>query len=181
MAPVFEFNQCIGEGGGNSNACCNGLSTNCDLRMNEIMYAGVHNAMAAVQNGFNLGPNHDFELESALKRGYRALNLDICNCGGQYQFCHGFCGIGSRDPSEVLGNINAFLDDNPNEVVIIVFEVNDAADRVVDLDVFYELGIASVDGLEAKIYQHPVPSEPWPTLSDAIAGNSVSNGLLFFS
>ena len=71
--PAFVFDQC--------GDCCNGLSSNCELRLDEVMFAGVHNAMATRENGFTLGGNHDFELESALEAGYRALNMDVCNCG----------------------------------------------------------------------------------------------------
>ena len=48
---------------------CNGLITNCDLRFNELMFAGLHNAMATVEDGFLFGANHDLSLEKALEAG----------------------------------------------------------------------------------------------------------------
>ncbi len=38
-APVYEFMQCA-----DGAECCNGLTSNCDLRVNEMLYATVHNA-----------------------------------------------------------------------------------------------------------------------------------------
>ena len=72
-----------------SENCCNGLDGLCDLRANEIMYATLHNGMSTVDDGFFVGANHESPLEEALEAGYRGLNLDICNCGGELNFCHG--------------------------------------------------------------------------------------------
>ena len=153
---------------------CNGMITNCDLRFNELMFAGLHNAMATVEDGFLFGANHDLSLEKALESGYKALNLDICHCNGVYEFCHGICGFGARDPLQVFENLNMFLDSHPNDVILLVLEINNRADEDVDLDVFYERGIEPVDGLVSKIYEHPDAETEWPTLLDMIARNEVS-------
>ncbi len=82
----FQFMQCDDNDTGN---CCNGVGGLCDMRANEIMYATLHNGMSTVENGFFYGANHEFSLEGALEAGYRGLNLDICNCNGEINFCHG--------------------------------------------------------------------------------------------
>ena len=86
--PEYQFLQCGSNNTGQSN-CCNGLEGLCDLRVNEILYATLHNGMATFEDGFLFGPNHKYQLEGALEAGYRGLNLDICNCGGEIIFCHG--------------------------------------------------------------------------------------------
>jgi hypothetical protein len=78
----YQFIQCSNEG----QDCCNGLDTNCDLRANEILYATLHNAMATFEDGFIFGPNHEKKLEGAVEAGYRGVNLDLCNCGGELVF-----------------------------------------------------------------------------------------------
>jgi hypothetical protein len=80
--PTYPFMQC----GADSEDCCNGLDTICDLRADEILYATLHNAMATFEDGFLFGPNHRYKLEGAIQAGYRGLNLDICNCGGEHIF-----------------------------------------------------------------------------------------------
>ena len=92
--------------------------------------------------------------------------------GGEYQLCHGICNFGARDPFQVFQAINAFLDNNPNEVLMIVLEINSGVDQTVDLNVFYDGAIGNVEGLVNKIYLHPDAQTPWPTLSELIAANS---------
>ena len=67
-----------------------------------------------------------------------------------------------------------FLDSHPNDVILLVLEINNRADEDVDLDVFYGRGIEPVDGLVSKIYAHPDAETEWPTLLDMIASNEVS-------
>eukprot|EP00978_Attheya_sp_CCMP212_P041455 scaffold237949_cov54-Attheya_sp.AAC.10 len=98
IGPTYEFNTCNIDGGGR---CCNGLDNICDLRVNEIMLATVHNAMSHGQEKI-LGQvlNNNYRpLEDALEAGFRGLTLDLCICNGIFQFCHGTCS-GSRDAEE---------------------------------------------------------------------------------
>mmetsp|Transcript_17309 Transcript_17309/g.22914 ORF Transcript_17309/g.22914 Transcript_17309/m.22914 type:complete len:391 (-) Transcript_17309:253-1425(-) len=126
----YEFMQC--PEGANIGECCNGLESNCGLRVDEMMFATGHNLMSSQGGSTSLSStfNHIFPLEGsnetdqkgALDFGYRGINLDVCECGGQLKFCHNLC-INERDPAEVFSHINDFLDDNPSEVVIINFQI----------------------------------------------------------
>lgn len=164
--PDYQFFQCSP----NDENCCNGLNNTCDLRADEIMYAGLHNAMAARENGFLLGANHDLSMEKALESGYRAINIDFGMCSGKPQLYHGKCEIGTRDPIALLSNIVKFLDENPTETVIITVqftnvptETNPANIATVDDLVSV---VNSVEGLMDKLHAHPDLSEPWPTLRE---------------
>lgn len=152
--------------------CCNGLDNICDLRVDEIFYAGVHNAMSSVEDGFFYGSNQQFELEGALEAGYRGINLDVCNCNGDYQLCHGVCDFGARDPAQTFGSINSFLDANPTEIILIILEIDNSADETVDLDVLYNI-LSRVDGLVEKIYVHNDKTAPWPSLRTVVDRNTV--------
>mmetsp|Transcript_25592 Transcript_25592/g.59981 ORF Transcript_25592/g.59981 Transcript_25592/m.59981 type:complete len:399 (-) Transcript_25592:290-1486(-) len=154
----YEFTQCDTPG-----RCCNGLDGACDLRADEILYATLHNGMATLEGGFLLGPNHQKPLEGALEAGYRGINLDICNCGGQLIFCHGICGFGPRDILDVMRNVNEFLDRNPTETIVFIYQVDNDADQKVDLNAFYDR-LLLVDGLIEKLYVHDGPQKSWPTL-----------------
>jgi hypothetical protein len=159
---TYQFNQCSQDGSG---ACCNGLDSICDLRVDEILYATVHNAMATFEDGFLFGPNHQYKLEGALEAGYRGLNLDICNCGGEHIFCHGICTLGPRTVDDVMLGVNQFLDDNPTEVVVFIYQVNSNVDQEVNLQGFYDK-MTLVDGFVDKIYVHDGPNSTWPTLGE---------------
>lgn len=49
-------------------ACCNGLENNCRLRVNEMMWATVHNAMSSVEDGF-VAANNRRQLEVRTLKG----------------------------------------------------------------------------------------------------------------
>jgi hypothetical protein len=166
----FSFIQCEGE----TPNCCNGLDNICDLGVDEIFYAGVHNAMASVEDGFYYGANQQFELEGALEAGYRAINLDVCNCNGDYQLCHGVCDFGARDPAQTFGAINTFLEEHPTETIMIILEIDDDVDETVDLDELYKI-LSGVEGLVEKIYVHNDITAPWPSLRTVVDQNTVRN------
>ena len=86
----YEFIRCRRESiyGGKAD-CCNGLDSICDLRVNEVLFATLHNGMNEFSNGGYVTIHKEFELERALEAGYRAFKLDICNCAGEYKFCFG--------------------------------------------------------------------------------------------
>jgi hypothetical protein len=103
---------------------CNGLSNLCSVKVTDSYFAMVHNAMSAVENGFLIAANHiDDPIVEALDAGYRGLSLDICNCDGNLQLCHGDdivgCGVGRVDPLQAFTEINNWIDANPNNVIII--------------------------------------------------------------
>jgi hypothetical protein len=167
----YQFYQCQDE----SN-CCNGLDSICDLRANEIMYAGVHNAMAARDNGFWVQPNHQLSLERSLRSGYRAINIDMGKCDGELQLVHGVCAF-TRDPAEVFTNIVSFLETNPSEVILLNMQIdNDAGGAVVLLDDIYTV-MESVEGFTSLLYAHPDTNTEWPTLREL---TSSKKQILFF-
>ena len=61
--------------------CCNLAKSNCDLKVNEVTFAMVHNAMSSRENLF-AGYNNLKSMEGALVAGYRGLMLDSCICDG---------------------------------------------------------------------------------------------------
>jgi hypothetical protein len=87
---VPTFMQCPTNN--NNKQCCNGSTTNCALRVDQMMFALVHNAMSSEEKGFIVGYNHQLSISKALMAGYRGLSLDVCNCNGVLQFCHNVCG-----------------------------------------------------------------------------------------
>lgn len=163
----YQFMQCEP-----TRRCCNGLESICDLPVNKVLFAGVHNAMATREDGFLLLPNHDERLEDALEAGYRAINLDVASCDGELRLVHGSCWTGSRDPTTAFANVQRFLDENPSEIVLLTLQIEtDAAlfgggedVTLDDLDALF----ARIDGLKDRFYGHPVGETDWPTLQDLI-------------
>lgn len=136
------------------------------------MYATSHNAMSAEVNGFN-GFNHLLSLEESLEKGYRALMLDVCDCGNEIKFCHAICNFGTRDPIKVFQNILDFLNKNPQEVILLIFQIGKYGTapnnpiKLVDL----ESVMSKVPGFLNMLYTHPLTATAWPTLQELIDSN----------
>ncbi len=149
-----------GGGGGGSvpDPACNGSPRLCDLRFDEVSYPTTHNAMSNAENDWR-EPNQNFNITRQLNDGIRALMLDTYNQEGELLLCHAVCGLGSQPLVEGLGEIRTFLENNPSEVVSIIFESTiehaETASAIED------------SGLLGFTYAH-VAGEPWPTLRELI-------------
>lgn len=64
-----------------------------------------------------------------------------------------------------MQNVNSFLDSNPTEVIVFIYQVNSAVDQPVDLNAFYNQ-MTLVDGFLDKLYVHPGTNTSWPTLGE---------------
>jgi hypothetical protein len=64
-----------------------------------------------------------------------------------------------------MGFISTFLDENPTEVIVIVYQVNSDVDQEVNLNAYYDQ-LKLVDGLIDKLYVHPGVNTSWPTLGE---------------
>jgi hypothetical protein len=142
--------------------CCQGLDGLCDLRLDQILLAGAHNSFASIDKGF-LVPNHKLETKLSLDAGFRDIGVDMCNCNGQYVLCHGYCQLGQLPSVEYFGEIVAFLNNNPSEIIVINMEINSGADQEVTLDGIYNV-LTQVNGMTDMLYQHGNPADEWPTL-----------------
>ena len=158
---VPEFMTC------DSDECCNGSAANCVLRVDQMMFSMVHNANAAKDAGFFTGYNQYYKLEEALVAGHRGINLDVCNCNGELQFCHNVCDLGPRYPDGVFTNINDFLEEYPSEVIVLLFEA--AEQGPVNWNELYST-MEAVDGFTEKLYVH-TQGQQWPTMSQMVQNN----------
>jgi hypothetical protein len=155
--------------------CCNGLENVCDLRINEVMLATLHNAHATKEDGSLLEPNHLLSLESALEAGYRGLHLQVCNCNGVYEFCRGMCTLGSRNPIEVFLNIDRFLRDNPEDVLLLHLQLKSNVNQEVSLQQIYQL-MQNATQFHSNLYVHNNQRARWPTLRKMIDIDKVRVG-----
>ena len=166
----FSFRQCQP----NATACCNGLENTCDLTINNVMFATLHKAATAQEDGALLRPNHLYSLESALKAGFRGLHLEVCKCHGAYQLCHGMCDLGARNPTEVFINVDRFLRDNRQEVLLVHLELNSHVHQEVVLAELYDV-MKNATRFHRYLYSHKDCTNSWPTLSSMIETNKVSH------
>ena len=139
--------------------------------------------MSSPSHGFVVFANHmNDPIVESLDAGYRGLALDLCKCGGTMQFCHGGastgCAVGRRDPVDTFDQINQWVDANPNNVVMIWLQINEAAGGEITLQNVKEI----VDNvplapsgrsfasrmLRRDRYEDNANDVPWPTLGEMV-------------
>jgi hypothetical protein len=170
---------------------CNGLAELCDRRVDQVTFAGTHNAMAAGKEGW-YAPNQQNGITAQLRSGIRALLIDAqywetdASIAGQTGnsptiapqlqailrsfndkpvagplLCHSFCALGYKPLADGLSDIRAFLDTHRNEVLIVIVE-----DYIRPDDMEQAM---RESGLLKYAYVYDLRNRsPWPTLRELI-------------
>ncbi len=137
---------------------CNGYEELCDRPYSEVVFAATHNAMGNAVDGW-WAPNQNLPLGDQLDDGIRVFLLDTYEEDGEVELCHFDCMLGSRPLLDAMEEFRAFMDENPREVITIIFEDHIPGERTVDI-----LEKADLDEL---VYTHD-EEEGWPTLEEMI-------------
>ena len=102
------------------------------------------------------------DLSKQLEYGVRALMIDIYEVMGKLLVYHGFPFLGYKPASFFFDEIKTFLDQNPNEVVTIIFETY-ASERLIEKEL-------RKSGLYEYLYHHN-PENSWKKIEEMIAIN----------
>ena len=154
---------------------CNGAAELCDRTFDKVVVPMTHNAMSNTEDGFD-SPNQTHTLRKQLDDGVRGMMLDLhyadpeskegsqdrlddVSTVDQIWLCHGTCILGRSRLLDGLCTITKFLDENPGEIVSIIFET-----RVKDVDA---AEVIAASGLEEYAFVHS-PGAPWPTLRSLV-------------
>lgn len=150
---------------------CNGAASLCDRPFDEVAYPTSHNAMSNFDEGW-IAPNNTRPMTAQMEAGIRSLMLDTWYHGGDAVLCHGGelipeivdCAVTGMKPLDAgLGELKAFLDTHPYEVLSIIFESYiSEADTAADF---------AASGLDAYVHTQ-TPGAPWPTLRELIAAGT---------
>jgi len=143
---------------------CNGAQDLCDRRFDQIAFATTHNSMSNEDDNW-LNPNHRHGIQKQMQDGVRAFMLDLHYWEDQVMMCHWICAMGSTlfgmKPLETaLAEMKQFLEENPGEVLVIIFESYVSAS---DVEAVFDAA-----GFSERVYSHS-QGRPWPTLSRLIA------------
>lgn len=147
---------------------CNGHPDLCDKRYDEVAYLTTHNGYNSTEDGFSL-PNQNFNVSRQLEDGVRGLMLDVYNEDGTNMVYHGIAVLGAAPLTDFLTEIKLFLDDNPTEIVTIIFETYTTSALI-------EADLISTELMDYLHVQEP--GIAWPTLQEMIDAN---NRLVIFS
>jgi len=137
---------------------CNGHAALCGRSLNQVAFLTSHNAMASDENQF-FAPNHKHGITRQLSDGVRGFMLDVYWEDEELLLCHGHCQFGSIPFANVAQEMAVFLQENPREVIVLLFE------SYAPVDV---LASGIEDGaLGSWLITQPA-GQPWPTLGRLI-------------
>jgi hypothetical protein len=137
---------------------CNGSAVLCDRRYDQVAYATTHNSMSNRHDHW-LAPNQNYGITQQLNAGIRALMLDVHSFMGHPYLAHTSVLFGRKPLVAGLGEVRAFLENQPFEIVTIILE-NYVLPEVLD-QAFTEAG------LEPYLYAHQ-RGQPFPTLREMV-------------
>ncbi len=137
---------------------CNGSPALCERAYNDITYPTTHNSTST---GF-FATNQVNGMEKQLNDGIRAFMIDLYQYNDQVYSCHKFCFLGGSPISETLNILKKFLDQNPHEVLTILFESHVTGEKV-------ESSFQN-SKLNSYLYD-PTHQKHWPTLLELIKAN----------
>lgn len=133
---------------------------NCDKSYNEISIVMTHNSYNCA-SAFRL-PNQNLNIKEQLEGGVRGLMLDFHLHKEEIVVMHNYPMLGFQQTDIPLGQIKAFLDEHPKEVVTIIIE-----SHVTAADIENALNKAGL-----LDYCHVQQKEKeWPTLEAMIQSN----------
>ena len=148
----------------NAYSQCNGDEDSCNKKYNEVAYLTTHNAFNSAADGFPILSNQNNSVATQLNDGVRGLMIDVYDDGGTPTVYHGSSFFGSKPLSYFLNTIKTFLDNNPNEIVTIIFQ-NDPGLSANTIENDFNTA-----GLTSYLHTQSIFS-PWPTLQTMINTN----------
>ena len=165
---------------------CNGERWLCNLRYDEAAYAMAHNSYSSFAHDFYIPyviANQSASIEDQLAAGVRALELDVyvetnpLTGNDHLILYHGEKLAGFMPLIDALNDVREFLDENPTEILTIVFE-DGTPKRSMDGP---ELLAATFQAALLDDYLRTIPIESlegeeeyvdwvqWPTLGEMVA------------
>ncbi|KAF9405010.1 hypothetical protein BGZ94_003811 [Podila epigama] len=145
---------------------CNGYAELCAKTYDKVAYATTHNAFASTPKA--LAANQENDIPTQLKDGVRAFMLDAyrppSGASNDIQLCHTSCDVlNAGTLTKTLGQVKAFLDANPNEVITIFWE------NAQELPASQFQAAYTAAGLASYLHTQPSGSTTWPTLAAMIS------------
>ncbi|KAF2200229.1 hypothetical protein GQ43DRAFT_441748 [Delitschia confertaspora ATCC 74209] len=156
---------------------CNNSPSLCSKAYNNITHLGAHDSafLRDQSTSFSTAGNQYFNTTTQLAAGVRLLSAQIhkangTNGGSEWHLCHTTCDLlDAGTLAKWLGEIKAWMDKTPNEVVTLLLVNSDNASG-------NDLGAEfTASGISKYAYAPPAPSKPpttWPTLDSLISNNT---------
>jgi hypothetical protein len=147
---------------------CNGYSELCNRPLGNVTFVGTHDSYAVGVN--NLATNQDYDITQQLTDGVRMLQSQAHNNSGTIELCHTSCGLfDGGSLQDYLTKVKSWMDQNPNEVVVLLIVNIDDLDASAFSSAFENSGVVPMS------YQPSVANmtaTSWPTLQELISNGT---------
>lgn len=143
---------------------CNGSPALCDRKFDQVVYPTTHNSTSVIFDRHPIAfiPNQEKGVATQLREGIRAFMIDAWDFKNKVYACHASCVLGGQPMQNPLKDIKNFLDQNPNEVLTIIFESYVSSKEMTEE--FIKAGLLS--------YVATLPAQgDFPTLREMISHN----------
>ncbi|CAI2188457.1 17399_t:CDS:2 [Funneliformis geosporum] len=144
-----------------SQRACNGHAEFCDRLYSDIAYVTTHNAYAV---GKQASANQNYNVSMQLKDGVRGLMLNSVfpdDNPKEMHLCHVSCNLFDAGPAvNTLTTIADWLNENPNEVVTIIWDNSANVPTSVFNDIYTQSGLDK--------FGHVQEVANWPSLAKMI-------------
>ncbi|KAI5868160.1 PLC-like phosphodiesterase [Durotheca rogersii] len=150
-----------------STTACNNSPDLCARSYANITHMGAHDSsfLRDESTGNSIAGNQYFNATIALDAGLRLLQVQVHDRNGVIQMCHTSCSLLDAGPLETwLGQIRAWMDAHPNEVVTLLIVNSDGKSAAQFGAVFAQSGIAK--------YGYTPSGSGWPTLQAMISAGT---------
>jgi len=148
---------------------CNGYAELCDKAYDQVVNVGAHNSYAVSRDASNLAANQAFNVTTQLRNGVRLLQGQAHTEDDTLNLCHTSCDLlDGGKLSDYLSEVKSWLDDNPNEVITLLWVNSDSQPASVWGDIYDSVGMTDY------VYtpnDYPVQYGSWPTLGSLIDSN----------
>ncbi|KAI0406707.1 PLC-like phosphodiesterase [Xylaria palmicola] len=150
-----------------SAAACNNSPDLCSRSYSNITHMGAHDSSflrdESTQN--SIAGNQYFNATVALDAGLRLLQVQVHDSNGVIEMCHTSCSLLDAGPlQDWLTDVNAWMGNNPNEVVTLLIVNSDGFDVADFGSVFEGSGISQ--------YGYTPSGSGWPTLQSMISAKT---------
>ena len=159
-----------------STRACNNSPQLCSRSYGNITHLGAHDSpfVSNDTNNFSIAGNQFYNSTIQLDAGVRLLTAQIHNSmdgSAQLHLCHSSCALYDAGTLvDWLSSIKTWLDNNPNDVVTILFVNSDGATSTALGNIYDSSGITKY--IFSPNFNSPPAPSSWPTLSSLISSDT---------
>jgi len=152
---------------GQQQQACNGYPELCSKPYSAALTVGAHDSFAVSVTSSNVAANQAFNVTTQLRNGVRLLQGQGHMNNNTIHLCHTACILYDGGTlTSYMSEVKSFLDDNPNEVITLLWVNTDSIPVSTWAQSYEDSGLVNYVYTPPTV---PVNYTAWPTLSQLIS------------